>query len=131
MMSLFRSKKSRKLSYPDGKREYIDVIYIRTNFATTISHYVDPVSYEQKRSTEGCSKFKSTETRQVQEILVSTLEHVQVPKYDCTNDFGKMPSFVALLMYLLATRADGQTCYRWYRWLLSNQCCQGTRKMNT
>ena len=36
----------------------------------------------QKRSTEGCSKFKSPETRQVQERLVSTLEHMQVPKWD-------------------------------------------------
>ena len=35
--------------------------------------------YKQKRSTEGCSKFKSPETRQVQERLVSTLEHMQVP----------------------------------------------------
>ena len=30
---------------------------------------------KQKRSTEGCSKFKGPETRQVQERLVSTLEH--------------------------------------------------------
>ena len=37
---------------------------------------------KQKRSTEGCSKFKSQETRQVQERLVSTLEHMQVPKWD-------------------------------------------------
>ena len=35
---------------------------------------------KQKGSTEGCSKFKSPETRQVQERLVSTLEHIQVPK---------------------------------------------------
>ena len=40
---------------------------------------------EQKRSTEGCSKFKSPETRQVQERLVSTLEHMQVPKWDRTR----------------------------------------------
>ena len=39
----------------------------------------------QKRSTEGCSKFKSPETRQVQERLVSTLEHKQVPKWDRTR----------------------------------------------
>ena len=39
----------------------------------------------QKRSTEGCSKFKSPETRQVQEKLVSTLEHMQVPKWDRTR----------------------------------------------
>ena len=39
----------------------------------------------QKRSTEGCSKFKSPETRQVQERLVSTLEHMQVPKWDRTR----------------------------------------------
>ena len=37
---------------------------------------------KQKRSTEGCSKFKCPETRQVQERLVSTLEHMQVPKWD-------------------------------------------------
>ena len=42
-------------------------------------------STKQKRSTEGCSKFKSPETRQVQERLVSTLEHMQVPKWDRTR----------------------------------------------
>ena len=36
-------------------------------------------------STEGCSKLKSPETRQVQERLVSTLEHLQVPKWDRTR----------------------------------------------
>ena len=41
--------------------------------------------HEQKRSTEGCSKFKGPETRQVQERLVSTLEHMQVPKWDRTR----------------------------------------------
>ena len=40
---------------------------------------------KQKRSTEGCSKFKSPETRQVKERLVSTLEHMQVPKWDRTR----------------------------------------------
>ena len=43
------------------------------------------VDKKQKRSTEGCSKFKSPETRQVQERLVSTLEHMQVPKWDRTK----------------------------------------------
>ena len=44
--------------------------------------YIYFVSYRrQKRSTEGCSKFKSPETRQVQERLVSTLEHMQVPNF--------------------------------------------------
>ena len=42
-------------------------------------------STKQKRSTEGCSKFKGPETRQVQERLVSTLEHMQVPKWDRTR----------------------------------------------
>ena len=32
--------------------------------------------YKQNRSTEGYSKLKSPETRQVQERLVSTLEHM-------------------------------------------------------
>ena len=35
--------------------------------------------------TEGCSKLKSPETRQVQEKLVSTLEHLQVLKWDRTS----------------------------------------------
>ena len=39
---------------------------------------------EQKRSTKGSSKFKSPETRKVQGRLVSTLEHMQVPKWDRT-----------------------------------------------
>ena len=44
------------------------------------------ISFRSKnRSTEGCSKLKSPETRQVQEILVSTLEHLQVPKWDRTR----------------------------------------------
>ena len=42
-------------------------------------------SIKQKRSTEGYSKFKSPETRQVQERLVSTLEHMQVPKWNRTR----------------------------------------------
>ena len=40
---------------------------------------------KQKRSTEGCSKFSSPETRQVQERLVSTLEQMQVPMWDRTR----------------------------------------------
>ena len=51
--------------------------------------------------------------------------------YDFTNNFGKMPLLVALLTHLLAAGGDGQTCYTWYRFLLRNQCCQGTRKMET
>ena len=42
-------------------------------------------SSSKNRSTEGCSKLKSPETRQVQEILISTLEHLQVPKWDRTR----------------------------------------------
>ena len=44
-----------------------------------------PVDMKKKRSTEGCSTFKGPETRQVQERLVSTLEHTQVPKWDRTR----------------------------------------------
>ena len=40
---------------------------------------------KQNRGTEGCSKLKSRETRQVQERLVSTLEHMRVPKCDRTS----------------------------------------------
>ena len=39
----------------------------------------------KNRSIEGCSKLKSPETRQVQEILVSTLEYLQAPKWDRTR----------------------------------------------
>ena len=44
-------------------------------------------SYIQSKTEvpEGCSKFKGPETRQVQERLVSTLEHMQVPKWDRTR----------------------------------------------
>ena len=37
---------------------------------------------KKHRTTEGCSKLESPETRQVQERLVSTLEHLQVPKWE-------------------------------------------------
>ena len=51
----------------------------------TQERFAPEASKEQKRSTEGCSKFKSPETRQVKERLVSTLEHMQVPKRDRTR----------------------------------------------
>ena len=65
----------------------------RTHFGKSLSpegEHIDFVNNKakyskQKRSTEGCSKFKSPETRQVQERLVSTLEHMQVPKLDRTR----------------------------------------------
>ena len=40
---------------------------------------------KQSRSTERCSKLKHPETRQVQERSVSTLEHLQVTKWDRTR----------------------------------------------
>ena len=43
------------------------------------------IVWSKNRSTEGCSKLKNPETRQVQEKLVSTLEHLQVPKWDRTR----------------------------------------------
>ena len=51
--------------------------------------------------------------------------------YDYTNNFWKLPMLVALLTHLLAIGGDGQTHYTWYRWLLSNHCCQGTKKIET
>ena len=45
--------------------------------------------------------------------------------------FWKNAFLVAFLTHLLAAGGDGQTCYTWYRWLLRNQWCQGTRKMET
>ena len=49
------------------------------------SHGQGHLLISKNRSTEGCPKPKSPETRQVQEILVSTLEHLQVPKQDRTR----------------------------------------------
>ena len=51
---------------------------------SVLCKHAAPVA-RKNRSTEGCSKLKSPETRQVQEILVSTLEHLQVPKWDRTR----------------------------------------------
>ena len=56
----------------------------------------------QKRSTEGCSKFKSPETRQVLERLVSTLEHMQVPKWDRTRCPSNMCIYVHVHSYVHA-----------------------------
>ena len=58
---------------------YFDFVSIHFDFVINVY----PI--KEKRSTEGCSKFKSPETRQVQERLVSTLEHMQVPKWDRTR----------------------------------------------
>ena len=44
------------------------------------------IHFQKKNgSTEGCSKIKRPEARQVQERLVSTLEHRQVPEWDRTR----------------------------------------------
>ena len=68
----------------------------------------------------------------LEEIFKPPYSHYMDPvSYDFINYFGKMPLLVALLRHLFATGGDGQTCYTWFRWLLSNQCCQGTRKMKT
>ena len=52
---------------------------------TILSRSLSNFTCKQKRSTEGCSKLKGMETRQAQERLVSTLEHMQVPKWDRTR----------------------------------------------
>ena len=49
-----------------------------------IMPYLD-IFLRGKREVPYCSKFKSPETRQVQDRLVSTLEHMQVPKWDRTR----------------------------------------------
>ena len=51
---------------------------------------------KQKRSTEGYSKFKSPETRQVQERLLSTLEHMQIPSWDRTRCPEELASSVGM-----------------------------------
>ena len=55
------------------------------------------------------------------------LHYIDPVSYDFTNFFGKIPLLVALLTHLLTIEGDGQTYNTWYCWLLSNQCCQGTR----
>ena len=60
-------------------------VQIKENDACTFDCYPGMRNKKQKRSTEGCSNFKSPETRQVQERLVSSLVHMQVPKWDRTR----------------------------------------------
>ena len=80
------------VNWPMISRLSVDDIFKRTladihRISTVILPMIARLSadHKQKRSTEGCSKFKSPETRQVQERLVSTLEHMQVPKSDRTR----------------------------------------------
>ena len=63
-------------------KSIVGIIFLDTSNFILYSNNTKRQSNKQKRSTEGCSKFKSPETRQVQERLVSTLEHMQVPKWD-------------------------------------------------
>ena len=72
---------------PKSKRcDLIDKLNDASQYIDDIISIDNPAFAEgQKRSTEGCSKFKGPETRQVQERLVSTLEHMQVPKWDRTR----------------------------------------------
>ena len=62
-------------------------MYHKSYYSDDLSNFIYIINYQnkQKRSTEGDSKLKSPETRQVQEILVSTLEHMQVQKWDRTR----------------------------------------------
>ena len=66
---------------------YVDdfLMSYRSNNTRSCERQLQGSLKKQKRSTEGCSKFKSPDTRQVQERLVSTLEHMQVPKWDRTR----------------------------------------------
>ena len=56
---------------------------------------------KQKRSTEGCSKFKSPETRQVQERLVSTLEHMQLGQDQVSGGVSVLCWHAAPVAYVL------------------------------
>ena len=68
----------------------------------------------------------------LEEISQPPYSHYMDPvSYTSQKFLGKIPLLVALLTRLQATGGDGQTCNTWFRWLLSNQCCQGTRKMET
>ena len=67
-----------KNSHPTG---VVKPVYERSTFPLTAT----AMQSKQNRSTEGCSKLKCPDKRQVQERLVSTLEHMQVPKLDRTR----------------------------------------------
>ena len=71
----------------DGQLKQLPVLRVQLLSKTTVQS--EGQTFKQKRSTEGCSKFKGPETRLVQERLVSTLEHMQVPKWDRTRCPGK------------------------------------------
>ena len=58
------------------------------------------LSHKQKRGTEGCSKFKGPETWQVQERLVSTLEHMQVPNSSDTPGLAPLMNVILRAMRL-------------------------------
>ena len=68
----------------------------RVSYDVSLNHVF--YRYKQNRSTEVCSKLKSPETRQVQERLVSTLEHMQVPKWDSTRCPEDKLSFVSFIL---------------------------------
>ena len=73
-----------KTSTQNGKEYYAYIMYNVWKAGGYIYSFTYLVG-AKNRSTEGCSKLRSPETRQVQEILVSTLEHLQVPKWDRTR----------------------------------------------
>ena len=60
------------------------VSFFLLRFYTATNEFCYTIKKNQGRA-EGCSKLKSPETRQVHERLVSTLEHLQVPKWDRTR----------------------------------------------
>ena len=66
-----------------GSFSLVDSLVIEKTIGPALGPYT--AFHKQKRNTEGCSKLKSPETRQVQERLVSTLEHMQVSKWDRTR----------------------------------------------
>ena len=58
------------------------VVNTATSYFFTTLHVI---YFWGENSTEGCPKLKSLEKRQVQEGLVSTLDHPRVPKWDRTS----------------------------------------------
>ena len=67
----------RKCDFPrstaEAESSYNSQVYVL--FFCSLLPFLCQCDYKEKRSTEGCSKFKSPETRQVQERFVSTLDH--------------------------------------------------------
>ena len=79
---LFGKRTRKKRENVEEKPGHLDDIIFGVN-----SIGIGVLLHKQKRSTEGCSKFKSPETRQVQERLVHG-SHLKQKKFVGTKSLG-------------------------------------------